>query len=118
MAIPGMNMTTARAWKNFLLELRLRVGMRLSAASRRSVATADTFGPLGKLGSEGTEIESTNWRDAGDEGEEWKGIGGMEEEKALWDRGPRSRKLQHRADPTRSALPSLFPSRQSHRVRQ
>ena len=51
-----MNITTASAWKNFRLALRLNVGTCLSAASSRSVATLAPFakrGRLDKLGKSG-----------------------------------------------------------------
>ena len=44
-AIPGKNIKTASAWKNFRLAFTLSVGTCLSAASSRSVATA---APLGR----------------------------------------------------------------------
>ena len=46
----GRNIATARAWKNFRLALRPRVGTCLSAASRKSVARRDTLAPFGKFG--------------------------------------------------------------------
>lgn len=49
-AIPGRNMTTAKAWKDFRLALRLSVGTCLSAASKKSEATIDIWAPLGRFG--------------------------------------------------------------------
>ena len=49
-AIPGMNMTTASAWKNLRRAFTLSVGTCLSAASSRSVATFEKFAPLGRSG--------------------------------------------------------------------
>lgn len=48
-------MITASAWKNFLRAFKVRVGMRLSAASNNSFATADTFALFGNVGSAGRE---------------------------------------------------------------
>jgi len=47
---PGINMTTASPWKNFLLAFTLSVGTCLSAASSRSAATFATLTPLGRFG--------------------------------------------------------------------
>ena len=48
--MPGTNITTAKRWKNFLRAFKPRVGILLSAASSRSVATFDTFVPLDSVG--------------------------------------------------------------------
>ena len=49
-ATPGMNMMTARPWKYFLRAFNPSVGTRLSAASKRSLATFETLEPFGRLG--------------------------------------------------------------------
>lgn len=51
-AMPGTNIATANPWKNFRRALSPSVGICLSAASRRSVATFETFDPFGKVGIE------------------------------------------------------------------
>lgn len=51
--MPGINIATDNPWKNFLRAFNPRVGICLSAASSRSVATLD---PFERLGIEGIEM--------------------------------------------------------------
>lgn len=64
-ATPGMNITTASAWKNLRRAFKPRVGTCLSAASNKSVATFDTFAvPFVRFGRFG-KFEKVIERDDG-----------------------------------------------------
>lgn len=54
--MPGRNMKSARAWKLFRLAFKLRVGDRLSAASKRFAATLEN--PFPSPGDGGTTVVS------------------------------------------------------------
>jgi hypothetical protein len=49
-AMPGKNIATDNPWKNFRRAFNPSVGICLSAASSRSVATFETPDPFGRLG--------------------------------------------------------------------